>query len=100
MNDRFRISSLLADQLREHKLTLPSLLRLAELSAGFFQQERIYATTAELFALWRAIGEMSPDPGIGLRRCAWNSPGLSNTVSCWRLTLAAVCGSGPAATRS
>src|SRR5208283_1425301 len=67
MNDRFRISSLLADQLREHKLTLPSLLRLAELSAGFFQQERIYATTAELFALWRAIGEMSPDPGIGLK---------------------------------
>ncbi len=67
MNDRFRISSLLAGQLREHKLTLPSLLRLAELSAGFFQQERIYATTAELFALWRAIGKMSPDPGIGLK---------------------------------
>jgi AcrB/AcrD/AcrF family len=25
------------------------------------------ATTAELFALWRAVGEMSPDPGIGLK---------------------------------
>ena len=67
MNDRFRISSLLSDQLREHKLTLPSLLRRAGLPAGFFQQEKIYVTTAELFALWRAIGETSTDPAIGLK---------------------------------
>jgi AraC-like DNA-binding protein len=32
----------------------------------FLQQERIYATTSELFALWAAIGEVSKDPGIGL----------------------------------
>jgi AraC-like DNA-binding protein len=37
------------------------------LPPGFFQQEKVYATTAELFALWRAIGEMSPVPGIGLK---------------------------------
>jgi hypothetical protein len=58
MNDRFRISSLLAGRLAEHKIALPTLLRRAGVPAGFFQQERIYATTAELFALWRAIAEM------------------------------------------
>jgi AraC-like DNA-binding protein len=67
MNDRFRISSLLAGRLTEHKLPLPALLRRAGLPAGFFQQEKTYATTAELFALWRAIGETSGDPGIGLK---------------------------------
>lgn len=67
MNDRFRISSLLAGRLAEHKLAAPVLLRRAGLPAGFFQQEKIDATTTELFALWRAVGEMSPDPGIGLK---------------------------------
>jgi AraC-like DNA-binding protein len=67
MNDRFRISSLWEQRLTEQKLALPALLRLAGLPAGLFQQEKSYATTAELFALWRAIGEMSSDPGIGLQ---------------------------------
>ena len=66
MNDRFRISSLVAGRLAEHEIALPTLLRRAGLPAGFFQQEKIYATTAELFALWRAIAETSADPGIGL----------------------------------
>jgi AraC-like DNA-binding protein len=67
MIDRFRISSLLSKQLMEHKLALPALLRQAALPATFFQQEKIYATTAEFFSLWRAIGELCPDPGIGLK---------------------------------
>lgn len=67
MNDRFRISSLLAGRLAEHGLAVPALLRLAGLPVSFFQQEKIYATTAELFALWRAVGELSPDPAIGLK---------------------------------
>ena len=67
MNDRFRISSLLAERLAEHKVALPTLLRRAGLPAGFFQQEKIYATTAELFALWRAIAETSGDAAIGLK---------------------------------
>ncbi|MBI5383569.1 MAG: AraC family transcriptional regulator [Verrucomicrobia bacterium] len=33
----------------------------------FFQQEKIYATTAQVFALWRAVREMTPDPAIGLK---------------------------------
>lgn len=67
MIDRFRISSLLPPRLVEHKLALPALLQRAGLPATFFQQEKIYATTAELFALWQAIGETSGDPGIGLK---------------------------------
>src|SRR5207249_3921382 len=41
--------------------------RRAGLPAGFFQQEKIYVTTAELFALWRAVGQTSSDPVIGLK---------------------------------
>jgi AraC-like DNA-binding protein len=46
---------------------VPAVLSRAGLPTGFFQQEKIYATTAELFALWRAIGETSDDPAIGLK---------------------------------
>ena len=67
MNDRFHISSLLPGRLEEHGLALPALLRLAGLPPGFFQQEKIHATTAELFSLWRAIGELSGDPALGLK---------------------------------
>ena len=67
MSDRFRISSLLAPRLAEHQISLPALLERAGLPPGFFRQEKIYATTAELFALWRSIGELSADPGIGLK---------------------------------
>lgn len=67
MNDRFRIPGMLAERLVEHGLPLPSLLRLAGLPPGFFQQEKIHATTSELFALWRSIGELSTDPAIGLK---------------------------------
>ena len=67
MNDRFRISRLMAERLAEHKLSLPALARLAGLPAGFFQVDKVYATTAEFFALWKAIGALSPDPAIGLK---------------------------------
>ena len=46
---------------------MPTLLRRAGLPANLFEQEKIYVTTAELFALWRSVAEMSPDPGFGLK---------------------------------
>ena len=67
MSDRFKVSSLLARRLCEYRVSLPAVLRRARLPPGFFQQEKIYVTTAELFALWRAIGKTSGDPGIGLK---------------------------------
>jgi AraC-like DNA-binding protein len=66
-NDRFKVSGLLARRLGEHQVSVPAVLRRAGLPAAFFQQEKIYATTAELFALWQAIGETSADPAIGLK---------------------------------
>ena len=67
ISDRFKVSSLLARRLAEHQVSMPAVLRRAGFPAGFFQQEKIYVTTAELFALWRAIGETSTDPAIGLK---------------------------------
>ncbi len=67
MSDQFRISKLLLQRLEERRIHLPALLRRAGLPAAFFEQEKIFATTAELFALWRAVGEMSTDPAIGLK---------------------------------
>lgn len=46
---------------------MPTLLRRAGLPANLFEQEKIYVTTSEVFALWRSVAEMSPDPGFGLR---------------------------------
>ncbi len=66
-SDRFKVSSLWPTRLREHRISVPAVLSRAGLPAGFFQQEKIYVTTAELFAFWRAIGETSNDPAIGLK---------------------------------
>ena len=46
---------------------MPALLRRAGLTSDLFEQEKILVTTAELFALWRTVAEMSPDPGFGLK---------------------------------
>ncbi len=66
-SDRFKVSSIWLTRLGEHQISVPAVLRRAGLPAAFFQQEKIYATTAELFALWRAIGETSVDAAIGLK---------------------------------
>jgi len=67
MSDWFRIPAHLPVRLAEHRIPLATVLRRAELPAAFFDQEKVFATTAELFALWRAIGATSGDPVIGLK---------------------------------
>lgn len=67
MSDRFKVSSLLAQRLTERHVSVAAVLRRAGLPAHFLQQKNIYATTSELFALWKAIGETSGDPTIGLK---------------------------------
>ena len=67
MTDRFRITKAWAQRFAEEKIAVPTLLRRAGLPASLFQQEKIYVTTAELFALWRSVAEMSPDPDFGLK---------------------------------
>src|SRR5678816_3089698 len=67
MTDRFRITRAWAERFAQEKIAVPTLLRRAGLSPNLFQQEKIYVTTAEVFALWRSVGEMSPAPGFGLK---------------------------------
>lgn len=67
MTDRLRISRTWAQRFEDHQISPPMLLRRAGLPPGLFNQEKVYVTTAELFALWRSVGEMSSDPGIGLK---------------------------------
>jgi AraC-like DNA-binding protein len=64
---RFRVSSTLVQQIEELGLSLASVLRHAELPPGCFAEERILLSTAELFALHRALAELSGDPAIGLK---------------------------------
>lgn len=86
MNDRFKVSALLASRLREHKVSLPAVVARGGLPVNFFSQERISVTTSELFALWRAIGETSRDQCIGLKMGAESRLERFDAVS-----IAAVC---------
>jgi AraC-like DNA-binding protein len=67
MSDQLRISSMWGKRFAEQKIAVPALLRRAGLPVTLFQQEKVYVSTAELFALWRNVAELSPDPGIGLK---------------------------------
>src|SRR6266704_3527478 len=67
MTDRFRLSSTWAQRFADHQIAVTALLRHAGLPTGLFQQEKVHVTTAELFALWRSVSEMSSDPAIELK---------------------------------
>src|SRR4051812_43901720 len=67
MSDRFRITKGWALRFAAEKIPVPEMLRRAGLPAGLFEQEKIYITTAQLFALWKAVAELSPEPGFGLK---------------------------------
>lgn len=67
MIDRFRITKGWAQRLAAEEIAIPTLLLRAGLPANLFSQEKIYVTTAQIFALWRTVSEMTRDPGLGLR---------------------------------
>jgi len=58
---------MLSRRLEELGLSPVAVLRHAGLPMGLFDQERILLTTEEMFALYRAIYEVSCDPAIGLK---------------------------------
>ncbi len=63
----FRIPSRMPLKLEELGVPVSPVLRNAGLRQDFFQQPRLLLNTEELFALWRAIGQISKDPGIGVK---------------------------------
>ena len=67
MTDRFRITKGWAQRFAAEKISVPALLRRAGLPAHLFEQEKIYVSTAEVFAIWRTVAEMSSDPAFGLK---------------------------------
>jgi AraC-like DNA-binding protein len=67
MIKHFRVAGGLRSRLEEAGVLVPAVLRRAGLPQDLFDQTRILVTTEELFALWRAIREVSGDPAIGLK---------------------------------
>ncbi len=66
MSKHFRVSGGTFLKLEELGVPASAVLRRAGLSQGFIDQPRVLLNTEELFALWRAVGEVSADPAIGL----------------------------------
>lgn len=67
MIKHFRVSGSLRVRLEEAGVAASAVLRRAGLPQNLFEQARILVSTEELFALWRAIGEISKDSSIGAR---------------------------------
>ena len=66
MNKHFRFSGSHFKRLEELGVSPAAVLRRAGLAQSFLDQPRVLVKTEELFALWRAIGEVSTNPAIGL----------------------------------
>lgn len=67
MNKHFRVSGGTFSRLEELGVRASAVLQRAGLPQGFIEQPRVLLSTEELFALWRAIGEVSTNPAIGLQ---------------------------------
>jgi AraC-like DNA-binding protein len=67
MNKHFRVAGRLALKLEELGVSVSAVLRSAGMPRDLFEQTRVMVSTGELFALWRAIDEVSRDPAIGLK---------------------------------
>ena len=66
MNKHFRFSGSNFTKLEELGVRASAVLRRAGLPQAFAEQPRVLLNTEELFALWRAIGEVAGNPAIGL----------------------------------
>jgi AraC-like DNA-binding protein len=67
MNKHFRFSGNTFSKLEELGVSASAVLRRAGLPQGYKEQPRILLNTEELFALWRAVGELCTKPEIGLQ---------------------------------
>jgi len=63
----FRVPGALRTKLEELGVNVSAVLRTAGLHNDLFDQMRILVSTEQQFALWRAIGDVSKDPSIGLK---------------------------------
>ena len=66
MNKHFRFSGSTFRRLEELGVSASAVLRRAGLPQGYVDQARVLLKTEELFAFWRAVGEVNTNPTIGL----------------------------------
>ena len=66
MNKHFRLSGGTFTKLEELGVRASEVLRRAGLPQSYVNQPRVLLSTEEWFAFWRAIGEASSNPVIGL----------------------------------
>jgi AraC-like DNA-binding protein len=67
MTDLVPIPVVLFERLARAGLDVDAILRRAKLPRSRFNVARPEGTTAEFFALWRAVEQSGADPGLGLR---------------------------------
>jgi AraC-like DNA-binding protein len=65
--DRFKAANAFWIGLAQIGLTPAAVLSQARLPLTVYDGRKNLVTTAQFFALWRAVGELSPDPGAGLK---------------------------------
>jgi len=65
--DKFKAANAFWVGLGKIGLTPAAVLRQARLPVTLYDGEKNIVTTAQFFALWRAVGELSPDPAAGLK---------------------------------
>jgi len=64
---RFRLSPLSKLRLEACGVSPDAVVRRAGLAPGLFSEPKVLLTTEQLFAFWEAVGEISSDPGVGLK---------------------------------
>src|SRR6266481_1752827 len=64
--DRFKAANAFWIGLAKIGLTPAAVLTHARLPVTVYDGKKNFVTTAQFFALWRAVGELSSDPGAGL----------------------------------
>lgn len=65
--DKFKVPNAFWAWLRKIGLTPATVLRQSKLPTVLYDGEKNVVTTAQFFALWRAVAELRPEPDIGLR---------------------------------
>src|SRR5215470_10838111 len=65
--DKFKAANAFWIGLGKIGLTPAAVLRQARLPVALYDGEKNFVSTAQFFALWRSVGELSPDPAAGLK---------------------------------
>src|ERR1700742_4397553 len=65
--DRFNAANAFWIGLTKIGLTSSAVLSQARVPVTVYDGKKNLVTTAQFFALWRAVGELSPDPAAGLK---------------------------------